>query len=417
MAKLNDAQIRAAKPAARPFKLYDQDGLFVHVQPNGSKYLRMRYVIAGKEKLLALGKYPNVTLSRARELVRVARVTLDQGGDPSIDRRKAKLARRASGASTFRVVAEEWFAMKEAKASPNYIRDIRTVLNAHLLPKLGPIPVDEIDAPILLGALRAIESRGKLELTRRCRMWARQILDYATATGRRFGDNPARALTADVLRPPTRQNRPALDRMHAGKFLRRLVDYPGMPETRLAVTLLLLTAVRPGEIRGALWAEFDLQAALWRIPAARMKMRKEHIVPLSRQAVAALQDLKQFTGHSEWLFPNNGRGAPYMSDGTMGKAFRMLLPEMHAVPHGCRAFFSTEANESGKWRNDVIEASLAHQDGDSVRAAYNRAAYETERCELMQWWADQLDAWRANSATPVARPFGGVQESALLEKT
>ncbi|MSQ70332.1 MAG: DUF4102 domain-containing protein [Betaproteobacteria bacterium] len=415
MPKLNDAQVRAAKPAERQYKLYDQDGLFVNVHPNGSKYLRMKYTIRGQEKLLSLGVYPRVSLSKARELAREARVTLDKGGDPSVDRRKAKLARLTSGAATFRVVAEEWFAVKEANASPNYIRDIRTVLNAHLLPKLGPIPISEVDAPILLGALRALESRGKLELTRRCRMWARQILDYATATGRRSGENPARALTADVLRPPTRQNRPALDRKHAGMFLRRLVDYPGMPETRLAATLLLLTAVRPGEIRAAAWAEFDLQAALWRIPAARMKAGKEHVVPLSTQALAALADLHLLTGHSEWLFPNHGRGAPYMSDGTIGKAFRMLLPEKHVVPHGCRAFFSTEANESGKWREDVIEASLAHTEGDSVRAAYNRAEYETERRQLMQWWADQLDAWRAG-ASFAPRPFG-VQTSAQAGET
>lgn len=397
MPRITDSQVRAAKPGDRQYKLYDQDGLFVLVHPNGSKYLRMRYTLRGVERVLALGVYPQVTLSRARELVRVARVKIDEGADPAVERRKAKLSRLAAGEATFRVVAEEWFSVKEAKASANYQRDIRAVLNAHLLPKLGSIPIAEINAPILLGALKAIEARGKLELTRRCRMWARQILDYATATGRRAGENPARAMTADVLKPPTRKNRPALDPQHAGIFLRRLVDYPGLPETRLAVQLLLLTVVRPGEIRGAPWAEFDLQAATWRIPAFRMKAKRDHVVYLSTQALAALQELHIFTGHSQWLFPSMGRGAPYMSDGTLGKAFRMLLPEKHVVPHGCRAFFSTEANESGDWREDVIEAALAHSEGDSVRAAYNRAEYERERRLLIQWWADRLDAWRGEA--------------------
>lgn len=397
MPRLTDAQIKAARPAERPFKLYDEDGLFVLVHPNGSKYLRMRYVLHGREKLLALGVYPKVSLAQAREKVRAARVQLDQGIDPAVERRKARLARQEAAEASFQAVAEEWFAVKAARASENYRRDIRAVLNAHLLPKLGPLPVSEITAPVLLGALKAIEARGRLELTRRARMWARQILDYATATGRRSGENPARALTADVLRPPTRNHRPALTRAEAGLFLRRLVDYPGRSETRLAVTLLLLTAVRPGEIRAARWEEFDFGKRLWRIPAARMKARRDHVVPLSRQALAALEELQPLTGHSEWLFPSGSKRVPYMSENTLSKAFRLLLPERHVVPHGCRAFFSTEANESGRWRQDVIEAALAHAEGNAVRAAYNRAQYERERRALMQWWADTLDALRTGA--------------------
>lgn len=394
MPRLTDAQVKAAVRADSPHKLYDENGLFVLVHPNGSKYLRMRYTLHGREKLLSLGVYPNVTLSQAREKAREARVQIDKGIDPAAERRKRKLARRAAAEATFGAIAEEWFELKAEKASPNYRRDIRSVLNAHLLPKLGPLPISEIDPPVLLGALRAVEARGKLELTRRCRMWARQILDYATATGRRAGENPARSLTADVLRSPTRHNRPALMRADASKFLRRLVDYPGKPETRIAVTLLLMTVTRPGEIRAARWDEVDMEAGLWRIPAARMKARRDHIVPLSTQALAALAELKMFTGESEWLFPSPSRRDPHMSENTLGKAFRLLLPERHVVPHGCRAFFSTEANESGKWRHDIIEAALAHIERDAVRAAYNRAEYERERRDLMQWWSDELERIR-----------------------
>lgn len=397
MPQISDAQIKRATPGKKAFKLYDTDGLFVLVHPNGSKYFRMRYVRHGREKLLALGVYPAVSLSKARAKVRDVRVQLATGVDPAIERRKAKLASGTAADATFRVVAEEWFAIKAARASLNYKRDIRGMLNSHLLPKLGSIPVSHIDAPILLGALRAIEARGKLELTRRCKMFARQILDYSTATGRRSGENPARALTGDVLLSPTRKNRPALTRADASMFLRRLVDYPGRPETRIAIMLLLLTAVRPGEVRAAPWAEFDLEAATWSIPAARMKAKRDHIIPLSRQALEALQELHVFTGHSDWLFPSTSKRVPYISENTLGKAFGLLLPEKHIVPHGCRAFFSTEANESGKWRPDVIEAALAHVQGDQVRKAYNRAEYEKERRALMQWWADQIDTWRSGA--------------------
>jgi integrase len=254
--------------------------------------------------VLALGTYPNTSLARARELVREARVKLQQGIDPAVERRKAKLSRRAAAGETFAVVAEEWFRVKAAHASENYKRDIRGVLNAHLLPRLGPLPVSEIEAPVLLGALRAVEARGKLELARRCRMWLRQILDFATASGMRSGDNPARALTADVLlRPPKRENHPALRVDEAGVFLRRLVDYPGKSETRLAITLLLLTAVRPGEIQRARWQEIDAREKVWRIPAAKMKARRDHVVALSTQAIAALEQLRTLTGHSEWPVP------------------------------------------------------------------------------------------------------------------
>jgi integrase len=395
MPRLTDAQVKAAKPAKdRSFKLYDEGGLFVLVHPNGSRYFRMRYVLHGREKQLAFGVYPEVTLARARERAQAARVAIREGKDPAVERRKAKLAGAAAAEATFRVIAEEWVEAKAASASPSYASHVRSALRARLLPKLGSIPVDEITAPVLLGALKAIEAQGRLELTRRCRMWAKQILDYATATGRRSGENPARALTKDVLAPPRRNHRPALDEAHAGLFLRRLVEYPGKPETRLAITLLMLTAARPGEIQAARWEEFDLPRAEWRLTAERMKARREHRVPLSRQAVEALEELRKFTGTEEFLFPSGSKRAPWISENTLGKACAILLPEQHITAHGMRSFFSTWANESGEFRHDVIEAALAHAQGDQVRAAYNRSTYSKERRELMQAWADQLDAWR-----------------------
>lgn len=391
---LTDPEIRNARPRERPYKLHDGRGLFLLIHPNGSRYWRMKFMRAGKEHVLSFGVYPRVSAAQARREADKARGELADGVNPAIERKKAKL-RALSGMAgdTFAEVAEEWMGVKDARASENYKRDYQSAVRTHLIPKLGAFRVHEIDAPMLLGALRAVERRGALELTRRCRMWARQILDYAIATGRRSGENPARALTADVLRSPTSTRRPALTVDEAPTFLRRLVDYPGRVETRLAVELLLLTALRSAEVREGRWEEIDLVASVWRIPAVRMKARGEHVVPLSRQAVAALEDLRVLTGHSKLLLPGASRKR-HMSDGTLAKAFRMLLPERHVVPHGCRAFFSTHANDSGLWRHDVIEAALAHKQS-GVRGAYNRGDYLAERRRLMQWWADELDALRA----------------------
>jgi integrase len=197
-----------------------------------------------------------------------------------------------------------------------------------------------------------------------------------------------------VLRPPKRTHRPALRVEEAGLFLRRLADYPGKAETRLAVLLLLLTAARPGEIQRARWEEIDLTARAWRIPAAKMKARRDHVVYLPRQAVDMLEELRTITGHSPWLFPGPSKRFRHISENTLAKAFQVLLPERHIVPHGCRALFSTHANESHRFAPDVIEAALAHAEKDPVRAAYNRAEYLHKRRELMQWWADELDALR-----------------------
>jgi integrase len=395
MPRLIDRSIKDARPTPeRAFKLYDEDGLYILVHPNGSKYLRMRYVLHGRERVLALGVYPEVSLAQARNKVQDARAAIREGRDPAVERRKARLTGQAAAAATFRVVAEEWVEAKARSASPSYASHVRAALNARLLPKLGPLPVSEIDAPVLLGALRAIEAEGRLELTRRCRMWAKQILDYAAATGRRSGENPARALTKDVLTPPRRNHRPALDPAHAGLFMQRLVEYPGRPETRLAVELLLLTAARPGEVQAARWGEFNLKRAEWRLGAERMKARRAHTIYLSQQAVGALRALHKLTGGGEYLFPSGSKRTPYISENTLNKVCQVLSPERPITAHGMRAFFSTWANESARFRHDVIEASLAHAQGDAVRAAYNRAQYTAERRALMQAWANQLDEWR-----------------------
>jgi integrase len=238
-----------------------------------------------------------------------------------------------------------------------------------------------------------MEARGALELMGKCRAWLRQVFDYAKATGKLKGDNPASCLV-DVLKKSGSTGYPTFkNREDAGQFLRRLTDYQGRPETRLAIWLLMIMVKRPSELRAAAWLEFYLDKAEWTIPPERMKTRQPHTVPLPRQAMAALEELHPLTSYTGLLFPGNDPSKP-ISEGTLTKAFRLLWPEYRIVPHGCRHFFSTMANEHGQFRGDVIEAALAHKDSNAIRAVYNRATYIKERQQLAQWWADELEAMR-----------------------
>jgi integrase len=293
---------------------------------------------------------------------------------------------------TFRSVAIEWLGMKD-KISDSYREKIVATFTANVYPRIGNLPVKEITSPLLLSTLRIMEARGALELMGKCRSWLRQVFDYAKATGKLQGDNPASCLV-DVLKKSESEGYPTLkNRADAGEFIRRLTDYHGRPETRLAIWLLFLTAKRPSELRAAKWEEFDLDKAEWTIPKERMKTRQPHSVTLSQQAVTALKELEPLTRYTGLLFPGSDPSKP-ISDMTLAKAFRLLWPEYRIVPHGCRHFFSTMANEHGEFRHDVIEAALAHKDKDAIRATYNRATYIRERRELGQWWADELDTMR-----------------------
>ena len=390
---LTDMEIRNAKPSDKQRKLRDGNGLIVLVHPNGSKYFQLRYTLHGKEKLLQLGRYGDVSLTDARKKAKDARNLITANADPVQEKRKDAAKKAIDAAATFHAVTEEWLTIK-TKISPSYRKKIVATITTNVYPRIGNYPVKDITAPMLLSVLRAMEARGSLVLMGDCRAWLRQIFDYAIATGRKVGDNPAKPLT-DVLQKPVSESYPALkNRTDAGEFLRRLTEYGGRPETRLAIWLLILTAKRPSELRAAQWAEFDLDKAEWSIPAERMKMKHLHIVTLSHQAVAALKELHILTGYSNLLFPGNDPTKP-ISDMTMATAIKRLWPEYRIVPHGFRHFFFTMTNEHGEFRHDVIEVALAHKDRDAIRATYNKATYIKERHKLSQWWADDLEAMRA----------------------
>lgn len=348
-----------------------------------------------------MGAYPSVTLAQARRQAQEAHDLLTKGLDPAEHRAAQKTQ---ANVTTFESVARDWLALKKGKLAPTYFVKIEKTIRTNLFPRLGEKPIREVTAGIVLECLRAMEARGAVELARRCKSYAASIFNYAAALELvPVGYNPARGLTRDVLESRTVQHFPHLVEAELGEFLRALAEYPGRPETRLAVKLLLLTFVRPGELRAGKWEEFELtsDAPLWRIPAERMKMRFPHVVPLSAQAVETLKELKIFTGHSPYLFPGGRGRLPHMSENTVNKAIALLGYKGRVVGHGFRATASTILNESRKFHPDAIERQLAHKDRNEIRAIYDRAEHLEERQRLMQWWADKLDALTASNVVPL----------------
>lgn len=392
---LNDASIRNTQPGDRQFKLYDGNGLFLLVTPKGRKLWKMKYKLAGKWGELAFGRYPEITLAEARQRARDARVDLDAGRNPALKKRIARANELARVGDTFGDLVTEYLAVKRDKVTPSSWARIESNLRCNALPLLGALPIADITPPLILAVLRRVEARNALRMVEKLRSDLRGAMDFAIATGRFNGANPLDPINADVLKTRKAVSFPTLgSRADVGAFLRTLSDYPGRPETRICLMLQILTAVRPGEARGARWAEFDRAEKLWRIPAERMKARVDHIVPLTRQALALLDELEPMTGHSDLLFPGMADHSKPISEMTCSKALKVMWPAYRIVPHGFRALFSTMANDAGQFRPDVIEAALAHSERNAVRAAYNRATYLRERRELAVWWANELDTMR-----------------------
>lgn len=387
---LTDARVRNAKPTEKAYRLFDGAGLYLEVKPNGSRYWRLKYRLGGKEKLLALGVYPKVSLAEARRLTTEARQLISVGRDPITERRALRMAAATSAGNTFEAIAREWIDSRSEKWAPSYAEKVSKLLEANLYPRIGALPITEINAPLLLAALKPIEARGALEVASRARKLSGEIFRYAIATGR-AGADPTVVLKG-ALKTAQPKHYPALKRDELGPFLRKLAEYTGRPETRIAINLLALTFVRPGELRAAQWEEFDFERKEWRIPAERMKGRTEHIVPLARQAVALLRELQPLTGHSPYLFPSLGGRAEYISEVTINKALGVIGYKGRATGHGFRATASTILNESGKFHHDAIERQLSHKERNKIRAAYHRAEYLPERKRMMQWWADFLDS-------------------------
>lgn len=394
---LTDTAIRAAGTRDRRYKLFDERGLYLLVEPSGGKLWRLKYRFGGKEKKLALGSYPATSLKEAREKRDEARKLLDAGKDPSAQRRQERLSRAASAHNTFEAVAEEFIGKKQReRQAPITIRKARWLLK-QLAAKLGSQPINEITPPELLRALRAVEARGNLETARRMRSFAGRVFRYAIATGR--AERDLSADLRDALTAPTVTHRAAiLDPKGVGELLRAVESYEGQISTVLALKLAPHVFVRPGELRRAEWKELDFEKAVWVIPADKMKMGRDHQVPLSRQALAILAEARK---HSQegYIFPSASSPQRPISENTLNGALRRMgFGSEQMTAHGFRAIASTLLNESGKWHPDAIERALAHGDRSAVRAAYHRGAHWDERVAMAQWWSNYLDELRTGAA-------------------
>ena len=396
---LSDTRVRAAKPREKAYKLYDERGLFLFVTPTGGRLWRLKYRVRDREKLISLGAYPDVGLKRAREKRDEARKLLADGVDPSAERQE----RRTALLETFEGVAEEWLELQSKSLAAETISILGTRLKSALYPYLGSRPITAITAQELLGALRRIEARGRHETAHRVRALAGRVLRYAVATGRAQHD--VAADLKDALAPVKSRNFASVtDPVRVGELMRAIDGYTGHPVTALALKLAPLVFVRPGELRAAEWTEFDLLAAEWRIPGARMKMGDPHIVPLSRQALAILRELEPLARGGRYLFPSLRTRDRPMSNNTINAALRRLgYTSQEQTGHGFRTMASTLLNEQG-FPPDVIELQLAHSDRNKVRAAYNKAQRLSERRKMMQAWADYLDGLRAGAnVIPIRR--------------
>lgn len=387
---LSDLAVRAAKPGEKPFKVTDGQGLYLLVNPNGSRWWRWDYRRPeGNRNTLSLGVYPDVSLKQARERRDEARRLLADGIDPGAKRQAEKIAQSDS----FEAVAREWFAKFSPNWAPSHSSKIITRLEKDIFPWVGSRPVNAITAPELLTCLRRIESRGALDTAHRAHQNCGQVFRYAVATGRAERD-PSSDLRG-ALPPATHVHYASITEPEKiGALLRAIDGYDGTFVSRCALRLAPLVFVRPGELRAAKWAEFDLEKGEWRIPASRMKARVMHIVPLSSQALEILRELKPLSANSEYLFPSVRSPKKPISDNTLNAALRRLgYTTDEVTTHGFRSMASTLLNEQG-WSRDAIERQLAHGERDEVRAAYNYAQYLPERRKMMQAWADHLDTLR-----------------------
>ena len=388
---LNDTAIRNAKPSEKPVKLSDGGGLHLMIKPNGTKLWRQAYRINGKQKTLAFGIYPAVSLAEARARRDSAKTLLANGVDPSVQRKLDKHA----GVVSFRSVAEELLdKMRREGRATTTLAKTRWMLE-FAFADIGERPIAKVSAPELLAVLRKIEARGKYETARRLRSTCGMVFRYAIATGRAERD-PSLDLRGALTAPTVRHRATILEPTAIGALLRAIEGYDGQQTTRAALRLAPLVFVRPGELRQAEWKEFDLDKAEWVIPAEKMKMRRPHRVPLSRQALAILKDMQTVTGEFRWVFPSVRSVMRPISENTLNAALRRLGYGTDAMSaHGFRAMASTRLNEMGRWNPDAIERQLAHQERNEVRRAYTHGAeYWFERVAMMQAWAGYLDELR-----------------------
>jgi len=389
---LSDTAIRNLKPREKPYKVADFDGLFVLVKPSGSRLWQFKYRIGGREKLLSIGPYPETSLAQARAKRDAARSMVANGVDPSEAKQEQKRRSQVQDRVTFAAQAREYLdkIRREGRADMT-MRKLEWLLGM-AIDDLGERPIAEISAPEVLRCLRKVEARGTHETARRLRSTMGTVFRFAVASGIATTD-PTYALRDALVRPKATPRAAIIEHVELGKLLRAIAGYNGQAVTKIALVLLALLVPRPGELRQARWSEFDLAAAVWSVPAERMKMRRPHRVPLPDRALTLLKDLKALTGHTEFVLPSLVSVKRVMSENTLNTALRRMgygAEEMTA--HGFRATFSTLANESGLWNPDAIERALAHVEANDVRRAYARGEHWEERVRMAAWWADKLEA-------------------------
>lgn len=391
---LTDLAIRAAKPAESLKKISDGGGLQLWIMPTGSKLWRLAYRFGGKQRKLSIGSYPDITLEAARKARSKARELLASGNDPGQQKKIDAASKAISQANTFEAIAAELLAKKKREGKASATIGKREWLYDMAQRSLGKRAVAEITAPEVLAVLRGVESSGRLETAHRLRSAIGEVFRYAISTARATND-PTFALRGALTAVKTKHRAAIVDAKGFGQLLRAIDDCDGQPTTRAALQLMALLFPRPGELRMAEWTEFDFASATWTIPASRMKMRRVHKVPLPKQALPILSQLKPHTGDGALVFPSLRSVKRPISENTLNAALRRLgFSKDEMTAHGFRASASTMLNESGKWSPDAIERALAHQDGDEIRRAYARGEHWAERVAMAQWWADHLDTIR-----------------------
>ncbi|MBR0568349.1 integrase arm-type DNA-binding domain-containing protein [Azoarcus sp. L1K30] len=392
---LTDVKIRQAKAVDKPIKLTDGAGLYLEVRPNGSKLWRYRYKIAGKENLFALGDYPTVSLQDARRAREDARELVKHGLHPSHARQAEKARQVSENEQTFRAVSEEWIEKKRAGWSGYYLKQVMRGMESDVWPYIGRLPLRSISASHVLEVLNRVTGRGAETVAINLRQWCSSVFRYGVSTLRADVD-PVAALKGAIIRPVVKNAQP-MSRDQLKTFMTKLDQYGGLRTTALAIRLLLYTFVRTVEMRRGEWSEIHDGTHLWVIHGDKMKMGRTHIVPLSRQALEVLTELRRITGGGVNMFPNSRRPNDIMSATTINRAMEYL-----GVPfsgHDFRATASTHLYEMG-WSSHVVEMQLAHAERNKAKAAYNHAQYLAERRDMMQAWADWLDAIREDPVTP-----------------
>ena len=394
--------VQAEKNAGRKVaakKVSDGGGMYLEITSSGGTYWRLKYRYAGKEKRFSIGVYPQVSLKEARKKREFAKKLLADGIDPSAAKQAAKRLNSESSQNSFQAIAEEWRLKQQVRWSEVHQGKVEWMLSKNLYPYIGSLPIGDISAPILLQALRKIEARGALETAKRVKQVAGQVFRYAVSTGRAERD-PSQDLKEALTTPKKKHLAAIIEPKEAGKLLVALDSYEGTPTVKAALKLAPLVFVRPIELRHAEWSEIDFDKALWSIPAEKMKMGFDHIVPLSTQAIEVLKEIHPLTGHFQYVFPSARSPRRPMSNNAVLAAFRRLgIPKEQMSGHGFRAMARTMLDEQLGFRVDWIEHQLAHAVKDATGRAYNRTSHLEGRKTMMQKWADYLDQLRVEAAS------------------